>query len=303
MKKMTILFATLMLLSGCSQKPQEVKFEEYDLRGDTTKLTVEYGSTVNLVDYAHILECGVAPLEYPEVSTDEVGSQELTLIAKLNQVEVKVEIEVEDTQKPVISGVSEVSYFVDETLDLNTIVKAKDPVDGDLEITFSEYEKTVGTHTVTAAAKDKHDNESTHEITVTVKERPVVVTPKPTPQPPATTNKPGTPNKPSGGGGNTSGGGNTGGGSGNTGGGSGNTGGGSGSSFGQRTNLNIKLNHGMSVSYKVAFSDDNSVVYYFASPNGAQTSAWAHKPYSFSGHEGTSEEIQEIIDYMLTQGW
>lgn len=88
-----------------------------------------------------------------------------------------------DTIKPEITGVSEVSYFVDESFDLNTVITAKDPVDGDLEVLFSEYEKTIGVHTVMATAKDKHDNESTYEVTVTIKERPVVAIPKPVSKP------------------------------------------------------------------------------------------------------------------------
>ncbi len=86
---------------------------------------------------------------------------------------------VEDTKKPVLSGVADKEITVGDAFDSKAGISAKDEVDGDLEVII-EGEIDVnkaGEYTLTAKAIDKNKNETTQSFKVTVKESPVVDVP------------------------------------------------------------------------------------------------------------------------------
>ena len=79
---------------------------------------------------------------------------------------------VEDTKKPVLSGVENKEIKKGEALDVKAGITAKDEVDGELPVTVEGTfdNNQVGEYTLTAKAVDKNQNEVTQTFTVTVKE-------------------------------------------------------------------------------------------------------------------------------------
>lgn len=87
--------------------------------------------------------------------------------------EKEVVWKVEDTQKPVLSGVKDIEIEEGEEFDAKDGITAKDNIDGNLEVTIEgdiDNEKP-GKYTLTAKAVDKNNNEVSQTFTVTVKEK------------------------------------------------------------------------------------------------------------------------------------
>ena len=78
---------------------------------------------------------------------------------------------IEDTQMPVLEGVSDKEIIQGEKFDAKEGIKAKDAVDGELEVFIDGNVDTskVGKYTLTAKATDKNQHETKQEFTVTVK--------------------------------------------------------------------------------------------------------------------------------------
>ncbi len=85
---------------------------------------------------------------------------------------------VQDTKKPVLSGVQDREITQGEEIDIKAGITAKDEVDGDLEVTIEgEFDiNTVGEYILTAKAVDKNQNEVTETFKLTVKEKQIQVT-------------------------------------------------------------------------------------------------------------------------------
>lgn len=79
---------------------------------------------------------------------------------------------VEDTQFPEFNSVVNIDTPYGNQVDYPLIIRATDPVDGDLEVSILEnvnYTKP-GIYPVIAYATDSNNNTSKHEFTVTVSE-------------------------------------------------------------------------------------------------------------------------------------
>ena len=91
-----------------------------------------------------------------------------------NKFETTVTINVADSNKPEIEGVSDKDIYVGTNIDLKEGITAKDKVDGQLDI---QIEGTVdinkaGEYLIKVKAVDKNNNETTKEFKVNVKEKP-----------------------------------------------------------------------------------------------------------------------------------
>ncbi len=82
-------------------------------------------------------------------------------------------IEVKDTEKPVISGISNKEITVGDTINLADGITATDNVDGNVEVTIEGNADTakVGEYSIKAKATDKSGNVAEETFTVTVKEK------------------------------------------------------------------------------------------------------------------------------------
>lgn len=80
---------------------------------------------------------------------------------------------VEDTQKPILSGVKNRTIEEGEKIELKDGITAKDNVDGELEVTIEgEFNnKKAGKYTLKAKAIDRNNNEVEKTFTVTVEEK------------------------------------------------------------------------------------------------------------------------------------
>lgn len=160
--------------------------------------TIEYGSKLS---YEAILEKTVLTQQLSEGTSvqllvndmplepgtefifDTVGNVKIKLelstpVIMLKYFEKSIHVEqvwnwkVEDTKKPVLSGVENKEIKKGETLDVKAGITAKDEIDGELEVTvegnFDNHK--VGEYTLTAKAVDKNKNEVSQTFKVTVKE-------------------------------------------------------------------------------------------------------------------------------------
>ncbi len=159
---------------------------------------------------------------FREIPTLEVGDGfEVPVYARLGDVITEFELKyvVEDTNKPVIEGIHDITIEYEEgenvEYDLNKGIKAYDIVDGELEVEINDNNvdiKTNGEYEVIVKAKDKNNNttEDSFKVTVIVNEKPevAVLTPKPSSPSNPSTGSTNNTTKPSGntGGGSTSGG-------------------------------------------------------------------------------------------------
>ena len=91
---------------------------------------------------------------------------------KSTNIEQVINWKVEDTKKPVLSGVENKEIKKGEDFDVKAGITAKDEVDGELAVTVEgKFDNNkVGEYTLTAKAVDKNQNEVTQTFKVTVKE-------------------------------------------------------------------------------------------------------------------------------------
>lgn len=155
--------------------------EDIDMKEPTTieiEQKVEYGDdikdetfTIHMEDETR--EANFVDLD-PEVDTMTVGNTEHKL--ELEDIIFDVTVVIEDTQKPVIKGVKDSIEFEDLAADkieeeLSKLITASDPVDGDLEVTFTinPIEDKENEYDVTVEAEDKNGNKTTEKFKVVVK--------------------------------------------------------------------------------------------------------------------------------------
>lgn len=216
MKKLFILLS-LLFITGCSQTEEIdlTQFSEFIVPVTETTYSVEYGTEFDYKSLEFKLSMSGLNINIEnKIDTMTLGEQ--TLSFNIDENEFEKVVTVVDTQMPVIEGKDNIEITQGDTLNLKELYSASDPIDGDLELTFTEYDlNKVGEQKITVSAKDANENEAKLELTLKVNEKAVV------------TNRPsgGNTSKPSG---------NTSKPSGNTGGNSGNTGGSSGGSDGDR---------------------------------------------------------------------
>lgn len=156
------LLRILMVIGLFSVNACTITEAEYDIQS-------EYGVAFDMNRISVLLDVPVTELEFEPIDTFKVGTQQYTFLA--NKKKYKVNVHVVDTQAPQITGID--LYIIKQYEDFNFLayLEASDPIDGDLEITLSEFDAgQLGNHTVIASAIDKHDNETTMDLKVVVKD-------------------------------------------------------------------------------------------------------------------------------------
>lgn len=181
-KKIVILVSFVLvlfiLIGGIFIKKMEIHEDDLIL----SQLQFEYGSEVNIKDL--IEKANVEIIEYPIVSTLEVGQQKLTFKVKKGfmQSEIKKEIEIVDTQKPIIEfKQDQLVLNYGEKKDLMTnILKVYDIVDKSENIKIELNENVninkAGNYKVEVIATDKNGNKTVKSFKVIVKEKPIIGT-------------------------------------------------------------------------------------------------------------------------------
>ena len=201
-----LIILTFLLAGGgylyCKQKADKIE-EQNQKALKTISETVEYGKDIS---YEDILPKLITATELTEGTTytikidgktlnptekykaEKVGDLLITvethsstlLFDNINNIQ-KNTWKVEDTQKPIIEGVSNKEITQGDTFDAKAGITAKDEVDGDLEVIIEGNVDTTkeGTYTLTVKAVDKNGNETKQEFTVTVKKKEEKVTTSP----------------------------------------------------------------------------------------------------------------------------
>lgn len=178
MKKLLVLIGGLLVLTGCKQA-EEIDlsiFKDYIVPVGEHAYEVEYGTEYNVNNLKFQLLKGAINVDIPEVDTMTVGDTEYWVT--VDGHEHIVNISVVDTQAPVIKGDLKYTITEGDTLELNKKITAEDPVDGKVDVEFSEFDnKKIGVQKVTAVAKDVNGNETKAEVEITVEEKVVVQSP------------------------------------------------------------------------------------------------------------------------------
>ncbi len=208
-----IIFIVLGIVASISGyifiKSAKGKYESIANAIKEENQTFEYGSKIK---YETIIEKLISSNELPqntniqikvdnklinpeeEFICDKVGdvtitvkiyNNELTLLKKLNlqflndltNIEKQIIWKVEDTKKPILSGVKDIEITQGDKIDVKKGISAKDEIDGDLEVIVEGQVdiNTPGEYKLTAKAVDKNGNEVSQEFKVTVKEKKKVV--------------------------------------------------------------------------------------------------------------------------------
>lgn len=192
-----ILSMTSMSLIVVNAKPvyEEYKFthervayyeENYEsLLEEVTPedLEIEYGSEFEF-DYNESFKL----VDNTEIDTMELGEQEFTmdLLDELGYpVSFAYSITVVDTENPVIEGLCDLNLDYGAKFDVDSLdITATDPVDGDLEVLFSNADKvdpnTPGNYVVGVSTTDLNGNITEEEFGVKIGPKPI---PKPEPKP------------------------------------------------------------------------------------------------------------------------
>lgn len=172
MKKIIILIS-LVLLSACKKETElDLKqFKDYTSLSQKLHYLGEYGHVFEYDELELALLKEGLKLEVEEVDTYTLGLNEY--IAKVDGVEYKFSVDVQDTVFPEIDGKQEFTIYRGDLLNLDEHIFAQDPVEGKLEISYSNFNnKRIGRQIVIASAVDSNGNESEYEIIVNVKRKP-----------------------------------------------------------------------------------------------------------------------------------
>lgn len=109
-----------------------------------------------------------------DLNTMKIGETEYIAIDDKN-VNHKIMVSVKDTQFPVIKGKDNFEIKLGDIIDINKELKANDPVDGELDLIFDLPKlDEAKEYKVKVLAKDANDNETIKNITIKVKDSPVV---------------------------------------------------------------------------------------------------------------------------------
>lgn len=192
MKKiiMMIVVAILVILGGYTyfqKQQQEDVYESITIEFQENQ-PIEYGSEI---DSKTLVKSVSGTLKAPTIDTKTIGKQ--TLQYEVTKEDItrtfEYEIEVKDTQKPIITLTKEsLSLEIDDSFDMSKYIKSvKDPVDGDLiykeqsqmkdtDVSYYTYESNVdtkkdGTYQVTIKAVDQNGNKSEKTFKVVVKKK------------------------------------------------------------------------------------------------------------------------------------
>lgn len=168
-KRIISVVCLLALLSGCGI--------DFLSKGPKLSLTVkedtvEYGEKIDLKTY--IDSSTVDDLFISEYDPFLVGKQEVTYSAIRNgeTLEVILSLNVVDSKSPsFITKAEEILIMEDDSFDVSYYFKAKDPIDGDVDISIKEELDTskVGVNLYTAVAEDKNGNQNTVSFNLVVK--------------------------------------------------------------------------------------------------------------------------------------
>lgn len=160
--------------------------------------TVEYGTTINLIDENRIsnnlledienyYDIYVGDNKVTDYKFNEIGEVKFTEVNYayyknfLNQPK-KVEVKkvstytVEDTKKPIIEGVADKEITVGDNIDLKEGIIAKDEVDGEVDVIIEGNvdTNTSGEYPIKVIAKDNNENTTEETYIVKVNNKPEV---------------------------------------------------------------------------------------------------------------------------------
>lgn len=191
MKKILIIIVSLFIILGgytYYQKQQEKKLYNSITMEFQLNQPIEYGSEVDAKAFVKSVS---GTLTVPTINTKIIGKQ--TLQYQVTKEDItrtfEYEIEVKDTQKPVITLTKEnVTLKVDDSFNVDQYIKSvKDPIDGDFvykkqseikenDSSYYTYASNVntkktGNYQVTIKAKDKNDNVSEKILKVVIEKK------------------------------------------------------------------------------------------------------------------------------------
>lgn len=182
MKKKVILILLFISMSACQsgQSDDLYQFKDFTTIKNTLDIVVEYGSLFDSSEIEYQLLKEGLKFEMEVVDTLMVGDKNYR--ATVDGREYEIRVNVLDTHPPLFEGELNHTITKGDTLNLKEIIKAIDPIDGEVEVTFSNFDNMkIGTHKITATASDKNGNETTTEIVIKVNDKVDVKIPnKPT---------------------------------------------------------------------------------------------------------------------------
>lgn len=164
----------LILLSGCGQK-KEVdinQFESIELPIAIETQIIEYGSQFD--DSKVRFELLKSGFKYSIGEIDTLTLGEGTVTAVVDEVDHDINFEIKDTQFPSIEHEDMYTFTEGDNINFKEKVKASDVVDGNLELSYSDYDlKKVGEQTINVSAIDKNGNETSSNFILKINKKVV----------------------------------------------------------------------------------------------------------------------------------
>lgn len=172
----TVTAVILIVVIGFALKASKPTYEQENPEDVlSSSLILEYGDEVK-DEYIVRVKGEEITVKTPE-GVDTMKAGETTHELETKEGKLKLKIVVEDTQDPIIEGIDEIEVQLNLTKDeleneLNQELKASDPVDGELMISYTYDNKLKldeeGTYDVIAVAQDKNGNKTRKLIKVKV---------------------------------------------------------------------------------------------------------------------------------------
>lgn len=176
MKKLIVIL--LFFLVACREATVNT-YPDFKIAFEDVIYKGEYGEQFNDEEFRFDLLRNGLMIDYDKIDTSKVDSFKHQVY--VDKKEFMINVEIVDTQKPIIEGERQFTIIEGEQLNLADYIRAYDVIDGELDVSFSDYDHNkVGTYEVIASAKDKHGLETTKKITINVKSKPIVTLPKDT---------------------------------------------------------------------------------------------------------------------------
>lgn len=175
MKKILIFISTLILLLlivlgiNLFKKDNKIEYKEEV----SINIGEEIPDTSKFVDSKY----KVSKIKWENIDLKKAGKY--SGVFEYKNTEYTVYLNIIDSEKPVISGVKDITIFVNDNVDLLQNVKVTDNSNDEISIGIEgEYDiKKVGIYNLKYTAKDSSNNETKEEFKLTVKEKPVISKP------------------------------------------------------------------------------------------------------------------------------
>ncbi len=175
---------TYSIIYTIKDKEYTLNIDVIDTKAPTLTLkdvNIDYGDEVTVDDFIDIVADDTEVIKYfkEEYDFTKEGDQEIVVIAEDtsgNKTEQTANLNVfKDTEAPTITGLKDITVYVNETIDYMSGISAIDNHDINPTVTVdSDAVNTskTGTYEVTYTVKDKAGNKNTYTQKVTVKEKP-----------------------------------------------------------------------------------------------------------------------------------